>query len=325
MIAVPSVVAELRFPGWAPADQVPVADPDDSVGEVRAGLTMRRFESAGHIVACRADRFVGLARIEDVLAANPDCSFDELVDHDAPTIGPGVDAEIAAWRAVRHGESALAVVGDDGVFVGLVPPRRIVEVLLSEHDEDVARFGGYLASASSARHATEEPLTARLGHRLPWLVLGLLGAVAAAGIVGRFEHDLDDHLLLAFFVPGVVYMADAVGTQTEAIVIRGLSVGVTIRHVIRGELITGLVIGAALAAAFVPIGLLLWGDVDVIFAVAVSLFAACSTATFVAMSLPWAFSRLGRDPAFGSGPLATVIQDLLSLLMYFALASWLVG
>jgi magnesium transporter len=50
----------------------------------------------------------------------------------------------------------------------------------------------------------------------------------------------------------------------------------------------------------------------------VALFAACSTATVIAMTLPAVLHRLGRDPAFGSGPLATVIQDILSLLVYFA-------
>jgi magnesium transporter len=169
-----------------------------------------------------------------------------------------------------------------------------VEILLAEHDEDLARLGGYLASASTARHASEEPLLLRLGHRLPWLLLGLAGAVAAAGIMGAFEADLNRNVLLAFFVPGIVYMADAVGTQTETLVIRGLSVGVPLRRVVRGELLTGLVVGVALGAAFLPAGLLLWRDAQVAVAVALALLAACSTATLVAMVLPWILH--GSDP-----------------------------
>jgi magnesium transporter len=57
--------------------------------------------------------------------------------------------------------------------------------------------------------------------------------MASAAIVGAFEEQLEDNVLLAVFVPGVVYMADAVGTQTEALVIRGLSVGVSIRAILR--------------------------------------------------------------------------------------------
>jgi magnesium transporter len=59
-------------------------------------------------------------------------------------------------------------------------------------------------------------------------------------------------------------------------------------------------------------------------AVSLALLAACGVATLVAMSLPWLMARTGRDPAFGSGPLATVVQDLLSLLIYFAVAVSLV-
>ncbi len=201
----------------------------------------------------------------------------------------------------------------------------MVEVLLAEHDEDLARLGGYLGSTTTARHATEESVVVRLGHRLPWLILGLAGAIAAAGLVGAFEARLQRDVLIALFVPGVVYMADAVGTQTEAIVIRGLSVGVPIGRVVRREAITGLMIGIVLASLLLPFGVLLWGRTDVAVAVGISLLAACATATLVAMALPWSLDRLGRDPAFGSGPLATVVQDLLSLLIYLLVASWIVA
>jgi magnesium transporter len=222
---------------------------------------------------------------------------------------------------VRRGESSVAVVNEDGGFTGLVPPHRMIAVLLRAHDDEVARLGGYLASTARARQAAEEPVGRRLLHRLPWLLLGLVGAIASAAIVGAFERQLESQLLLAFFLPGVVYMADAVGTQTEAVLIRGLSVGVALRLVLRRELASGLMIGVALAAMFFPFALLGWGNAQVAFAVAVALAASCAVATLVAMALPPAFQRLGVDPAFGSGPLATVIQDLLSIVAYFAIAT----
>jgi magnesium transporter len=70
-----------------------------------------------------------------------------------------------------------------------------------------------------------------------------------------------------------------------------------------------------------PFAWLVWGDGQVAVTVGLALFAGCSIATLVAMLLPWAFHRLGRDPAFGSGPLATVVQDLLSIAIYLAIAS----
>jgi magnesium transporter len=144
---------------------------------------------------------------------------------------------------------------------------------------------------------------------------------AGLAVVGAFEGQLETKLLPAFFLPGVVYMADAVGTQTETVVIRGLSAGVGVGQVAHRELVTGFAIGLVMAAAFLGFSLLIWGDGRVAMAVALALLASCSIATIVAMALPWAFQRLGTDPAFGSGPLATVAQDLLSIIAYFAIAT----
>jgi magnesium transporter len=235
-------------------------------------------------------------------------------------VDAGCDQEAIAWKMVEHHESSVAVVDGDGRFAGLVSPHRMLAVLLSEHDEDLARMGGYLKGARGARRAAEERISRRLWHRLPWLLVGLVGAMASAVIVGAFEEHLDQVILLAFFLPGVVYLADAVGTQTEAILIRGLSVGIDMRKVVRRELICGAIIGALIGLAFLPFALLGWGNEEVAVAVALALFCACSIATVVAMGLPLAFQRLGVDPAFGSGPLATVIQDLLSIVVYLVIA-----
>jgi len=222
---------------------------------------------------------------------------------------------------VHRNESNLAVVDGNGRFRGLVPARRMLAVLLEEHNEDLARLGGYLAGTRSAREAAEERIARRLLHRLPWLILGLAGAMASVLIVGAFESQLDSMVLLAFFLPAVVYMADAVGTQTETVLIRGLSVGFHTRKVLWREAGTGVVIGLLIALLFFPFALVGWGEADVALAVAVALFASCGIATVVAMGLPLLLMRLGHDPAFGSGPLATIVQDLLSIAVYLGVAT----
>jgi magnesium transporter len=246
------------------------------------------------------------------------------MDAQPPVVAPGTDQELAAWQAVRLGETSLAVVDEDQRFLGFIPPQRLLAVLLHEHEEDLARLGGFMRGARGARAASEEPVVERLWHRLPWLGVGLLGALLAANIMGGFEEHLRGHIVVAFFVPAIVYLADAVGTQTETLVIRGLSLGVTIRDVVWREIATGLLIGTALATLAFPVAFLRWGEADVALAVALALLAACSTATLIALALPWAFQRAGRDPAFGSGPLATVLQDLLSILIYLSISTVLV-
>lgn len=235
---------------------VPLCGPRTPMSEVQAMLAGGHYESAADVAVCTLDgpdhRLLGLLPLERVLAADPSTPAGDLMDPDPPVIAPGLDEEQAAWKAAHHHESSLAVVDDRGVFRGLVPPARLLAVLLDAHDRDLTRLGGFLRSTASARHAMDEPLATRLWHRLPWLLLGLLGSAGAALLVRGFEADLADDVRLAFFIPGIVYMADAVGTQTEALVIRGLSVGVELRRVYRLEAATGLVVGLAIAALAFP-------------------------------------------------------------------------
>src|SRR5690606_38900649 len=128
----------------------------------------------------------------------------ELMDADPVVLWAGAPQEAAAWEMVRHRQGSLLVVGADGSFAGLVPSHRLIGRLLADHDELAARIGGYLASRGRARLSAEEPIKRRLLHRLPWLLVGLLGAMASALIVGAFEAQLDERILLAFFVPAIV-------------------------------------------------------------------------------------------------------------------------
>jgi magnesium transporter len=303
---------------------VPRAAADTPAGDVREALLGGAFDAATDVALCDGPRLVGLVPLERLLAAERETPVRQLADEQPPIVAPDADQEVVAWEAVKANRRSVAVVAADGTFLGLVPPERLLAALAEEHEEDLARLGGFLAATSRARTASEEAVPRRLWHRLPWLALGLAGAMLSAGIVGSFEEELRAEVLLAFFVPAVVYMADAVGTQTETVVIRGMAVGVPLRHIARRELTTGLIIGALIAAAFFPFALLVWNDANIAGAVSLALFVSCSTATIVAMALPYILARLGRDPAFGSGPLATVIQDLLSILVYFAVAVALV-
>lgn len=298
---------------------VPITSPATPAREIREALAGRRFETAAAVAVCDDGLLRGVIRFEDLFAASDKTRASAIMDDSPPVVAPGADQEAAAWRAVQHGEATLAVVDEGGRFRGFVPPHRLLAVLLNEHDEDMARLGGFLHDASAARAASQEPLLRRYWHRVPWLLIGLAGAFLAAGIVGSFEKQLEANVVIAFFIPGIVYMADAVGTQTETLVVRGLSVGVSIREVLRRELLTGLLVGITLALLFIPVALWQWRDAKLVIAVSLSLLAACSVSTVVAMILPWALHRLGKDPAFGSGPLATVVQDLLSVLLYFAI------
>jgi magnesium transporter len=300
--------------------KVPIAEPQTRVADVLAQLRGQRYDVASQIAVCETGRLVALVSMEELLAADGDTPVGKLGDHDPPAVAPHADQELAVRKAIWHGESSLAVVNADGEFRGLIPADRLLAVLLWEHDEDIARFGGLLKGTAEARAASEAPVRGRFWHRIPWLMVGLAGALVSVDIIRSFQREIEKEVSLAFFVPAVVYLADAVGTQTEAIAIRGMPAGVTIRRMFIPEVLTGVLLGIALGLVFFPMAFWRWGQGDVALAVSVALCAACSIASLVAIALPWCLQQAGLDPAFGSGPLATVIQDLLSIIVYFLVA-----
>lgn len=298
--------------------EVPTASPGQRVGEVRKRLAGGSFETADAVVVIDLEVAIGLITLETLFACSDEQPVEQVMIPDPPTVEEDVDQEIAAHLMVDSGAGCLVVAGADGKFRGVISPERMLSVLLEEHEEDLARIGGYTAGSARSIRAAEEPVGQRLWHRLPWLMVGLLGAMVSALIMGAFDEKLESNVLIALFVPAIVYMAGAVGSQTQTVLIRAFAVGVTTRKILVRELLTGVLMGVVIAVVFLAFSLVVWGDAEVALAVAVALFASATVAVAVALALPSLFQRLGLDPAFGSGPLATLIQDLLSISTYFA-------
>jgi magnesium transporter len=149
--------------------------------------------------------------------------------------------------------------------------------------------------------------------------------MGATAVVASFERSLEETVAIAFFVPGIVYLADAIGTQTEAVAVRGLSLGpVAVRRLLAAELTAGLLIGLALGLVALASVTIAFDDGRLALAVGIAIFVAGGLSTTIGLLFPLMLDRLGSDPAFGSGPVATIVQDVLSLLAYFVTAELLV-
>lgn len=300
-------------------ERVPVGRPADTVASTLGRLAGHIFDAAEAVyVLDEEDRLLGLARLPDLLQSPGDRTLGEIMVRVPAAVGPGEDQERVAGVAVRHGLSAVPVTSDSGRLLGVVPAPALMAVLRQEHIEDLHRLTGIRHERMQALEAMKEPPVRRARHRLPWLLVGLVGSMLAAFVVSRFARMLEARIAIAFFVPGIVYLADAIGTQTEAIVVRGLSLSdVRLRHLLSGELRTGLLIGLALGVLIFLAIQITFGDARLAGAVALAILVAGGVAATIGLLLPWTLARAGKDPAFGSGPVATVIQDVLSLLIYF--------
>jgi magnesium transporter len=292
------------------------ARPEETAAQVLARLSSGNVEL---ILVLDADgRLAGAVPLEKAFS-DRSATMAVLVDKDFPRVKADTDQERAASLALHHGVDALPVVDADNRPIGIMPSQALLQVLRREHVEDLHILAGIRREGTRARHAIEDPPLRRARHRLPWLLVGLAGSGVATAAMASFEATFTAQIAVAFFVPGIVYLADAIGTQSEAIAVRGLSLthaGIT--HLLAGEVRTGMLVGATLGLlSFFPIWFL-FGDVRLAGAVATAIFAAGTVAAGLGLLLPWWIAKSGRDPAFGSGPVATVIQDVISLLAYFA-------
>lgn len=158
--------------------------------------------------------------------------------------------------------------------------------------------------------------------RLPWLVIGLFGSFIVCIIVSKFELSLRETVAIAFFIPIIANMSDGIGTQTETILIRALAdlKFSLVKYVFR-EFFVGIVLGMATGIIAYFFGLALGGNSTIGFVVGLSLFLSLSTATVLACMTPIVLKLMGKDPAVGSGPFTTSLQDLVSLTIYLTVAA----
>jgi magnesium transporter len=271
------------------------------------------------------DRLLGTLTAQELLALPDTTPLNQAAHRDGPRVLPGTDQEKMASIALQHRVAAMPVVDEEGRLVGVVGPTRLMDILRREHVEDLHRLAGITRESEHAIRAMEDAPLRRARHRLPWLLAGLAGSMVATFVVARFESALVAKPALAFFVPGLVYLADAIGTQSEAVTVRGLSLShASLGRMVGGELRTGLMVGAVLALIAFPMVWFAFGELRLAAAVTLALAGASILASVLGMLLPWLLERFGADPAYGSGPLATIVQDVLSLLIYFGCISAIV-
>lgn len=234
---------------------IPIASEGATVESVIVMLRHRTYEAPDPIFVIGVDgEFVGGLAIDALLRAENGQTLGALVDREWPRVREHEDQEHAASAALAERATSVAVVDRDGRLAGALPARSLLAILREEHVEDLHRLAGIQRETTRDHDALEGPPARRARHRLPWLLVGLAGSMGAALIMSRFERVLERDLAIAFFVPAIVYLADAIGTQTEAIAVRGLSISrLTLGHLLGGEMRTGLLIGVILAALAFPL------------------------------------------------------------------------
>ena len=315
--------------GSVMATNVPTTVLGSSIGSVQQLLKDQAstFVSVAYVYVLNDARvLVGVVSIKDVLEASEDQLVADSMHEVSVSVRSDVDQEEVARVALHYNVKAVPVVNNRKEFLGAVTADQVLTILHDEHIEDLLLHSGTIVpDTGTATNILAAPARTHILQRIPWLLIGLCGGIVAALVVGQFESVLEQHLAIAAFIPVIVYLADAIGAQIQLIFIRSLALDNNLpvwRYFIR-EVKVNLVLGLILALSVAGISYLWLGFADLSLVLALSVFATAVAALIIAVALPYALYRLRFDPAIGSGPFATVICDILSLLIYFMIANTL--
>ena len=234
--------------------------------------------------------------------------------------------EEIAYLALKHGIKAVPILDENQKFLGIIPHDIINKFLYKELREDTLYLAGIhrkQTALAPVRDTWEIPLSRAVRHRLPWLIIGTLGGLFISKIIAHYEQTLQDNLILATFIPLVVYIADAVGTQLEAFVIRDFALfrKLDFARYFRKQLSIILSLALILGSGVILLGWALFHRFDIAWVLGLAIIGATISALFSGLIVPFLFRKMAVDPANASGPLGTIIQDASSVAIYFLIAS----
>lgn len=305
-------------------ERVPTAPVSATVGEIEEQLHKNQYDTVNYIYLLdEKNTLHGVVSLKELYAARNDTRVSTIAVRSLVLAHAQTPQEEVARMALNHGLKAIPVVAKDGTLLGVVSSDAILHILNREHVEDALLAVGVAPSANPEKDLSDEGVWFHVRTRAPWLFVGLLGGMLAATVVRFFDGALEEQLAIAAFIPAVVYMADAVGSQTQMLFIRTLAVSrrFFLKDYFTREARVNACLALALSIGIIIISYFLIGDALLSAVLGIAILATITISVVVGLSLPLLLLRLKQDPAIATGPLATVIRDVLSLSVYLGIAT----
>jgi len=269
-------------------------------------------------------------RIRDVLIEQPEAIIKDIIDGRYVALNVYDDQEHASQVFKMNNRTAIPVVDDNNVLLGIVTIDDILWVTNEEFSEDMQKMGG--------TEALNEPyldisLKKLFKKRITWLVILFLGEMFTATAMGYFEGEIQKAVVLALFIPLILSSGGNSGSQASTLIIQAMSVGeITIEdwwRILRRELISGLLLGTVLGIiGFFRI--IFWHMIKpgfygshpylVAFTIGFTLVGVVIWGTIAGSMLPIVLKKLGADPAVSSAPFVATLVDVTALIIYFSVA-----
>jgi magnesium transporter len=246
------------------------------------------------------------------------------MDQSVISIGAKQDREEAYRLIKRYDLNVLPVVDEENILIGIVTVDDIIDVLEEEITEDFQKSSAI--SPVEENYALASPFLL-YKKRVGWLSLLLIADFLSATVLAHFEYALKAVIALTFFIPVLIDSGGNTAAQASTLVIRALATGeLTLQrwwHVMRKEIIVGLMLGLSLAVILFARSVFWRGGSEVGLVAGLSMFAIIVWANLLGSLLPILLTRLRIDPAVTSSPMLTTIVDSSGLVIYFTVATYL--
>ncbi len=275
----------------------------------------------------RARHLIGIVTLRKLLLSHPDELVQDVMTDNVISVKTLTDQEEVARIVMKYDFTVVPVVDSENRMVGIVTVDDVVDIIEQEATEDIEKV--------AAITPTDKPYM-RMGvletfwKRIPWLMLLMLSAAFTGSIITSFESALAKQVVLTAFIPMLMGTGGNAGGQASVTIIRGLSLDeIRYRDIFRvlwKEFRVAICCGIVLAGVnFVKLLFLDRVGMMVAVVVSLSLIATVVIAKLMGCSLPVLAKRIGVDPAVMASPFITTIVDTLSLVIYFKIATMLLG
>lgn len=269
-------------------------------------------------------------KIGELLLANAETKISELIDYNFASIKATIPMEEAFEIFKKYDRSALPIITEKGVLVGIVTFDDVLDQIEDRDTEDIQRFGG-MDELDVAY--TKTSLLKLVQKRAGWLIILFVGEMLTASAMAYFDGEIEKAVVLALFVPLIISSGGNSGSQAASLIIRAMALGeIKLKdwwYVMKREVSSGLILGGILGViGFLRI--LIWQKTGIYdyggywlfigLSVSFSLLFIVLWGTISGSLIPFVLRRFGLDPATASAPFVATLVDVSGLIIYFSVA-----
>lgn len=263
------------------------------------------------------NRLMGRVPIQELIVSDPRTLVSDIYEDEVVRVETSMEVREVTEIMRRYDLESVPVVNVQGQLVGRITIDDVVDVITELAEEERQMMAGISEDVEE-----DDSVWRNTRARLPWLLIGIIGGLLSARIMGLFEDALVRVTAIAFFVPLIQATGGNVGIQSSSIVVQTLANPGFVDEGIWKRLLkvfaVALLNGFVLSLIVFGLNLLADGDRTLSMVVSIALFSVVIFASFIGTVTPLMLNKLGFNPALASGPFITTMNDVLGLGIYFS-------